>query len=50
MKKMIDKIKFWSPLLLQYLLMFAAIGLSLWLTYAIFTSDMPNWLKFWLLG
>ena len=49
MKKFIKKIKFWSPMLLEYAALFALIGLSLGVTYMIATSNMPDWLKWWLL-
>lgn len=26
------------------------IALSFWITYLIGTSDLPNWVKFWLLS
>ena len=49
MKKLIKKIKFWLPFLMSYVALFALIGLSLGLTYMIATSNMPDWLKWWLL-
>ena len=42
MKEFIDKVKFWSPLLLQYLIMFAAIGLSMWSIYEITAVTISN--------
>ena len=49
MKKIFNKIKDWFTWYWPYLLVIIALVFSLWLTYIIANSNMPDWLKWWLL-
>lgn len=49
MKKLFDKIKFWYPIWMPWLIVIVLLVFSLWFTYIIGNSNMPDWLKWWLL-
>lgn len=49
MKKLFHKIKFWYPFWMPWLIVIVLLGFSIWFTYVISNSDMPDWLKWWLL-